>query len=69
MLSPTPPTSSTPIRQSHSETTQSSSPCGEVHVIVGLMFAGKTTTLLRRIQAESNNGRCWRLSGYARHLQ
>ncbi|KAE8715144.1 Thymidine kinase [Hibiscus syriacus] len=57
MLSPKPPISSTPSQQSHMETTQSSSPCGEVHVIVGPMFAGKTTTLLRRIQAESNNGR------------
>ncbi|KAE8686664.1 Thymidine kinase [Hibiscus syriacus] len=51
------PTSSTPSQQSHPETTQSSSPCGEVHVIVGPMFAGKTTALLRRIQAESSNGR------------
>ncbi|XP_042479319.1 thymidine kinase a-like [Macadamia integrifolia] len=30
---------------------------GEIHVIVGPMFAGKTTALLRRIQTESNNGR------------
>lgn len=30
---------------------------GEVHVIVGPMFAGKTTTLLRRIKTESCNGR------------
>ncbi|XP_023883274.1 thymidine kinase a [Quercus suber] len=30
---------------------------GEIHVIVGPMFAGKTTTLLRRIQSESSNGR------------
>ncbi|KAJ9686864.1 hypothetical protein PVL29_015634 [Vitis rotundifolia] len=30
---------------------------GEVHVIVGPMFAGKTTALLRRIKSESNNGR------------
>ncbi|XP_060972681.1 pentatricopeptide repeat-containing protein At4g16470 isoform X1 [Cannabis sativa] len=29
---------------------------GEVHVIVGPMFAGKTTTLLRRIQSEKSNG-------------
>ncbi|KAL4313028.1 hypothetical protein GQ457_01G046410 [Hibiscus cannabinus] len=54
--SPTPPIFSIPSRQSHTETTQSS-PCGEVHVIVGPMFAGKTTSLLRRIQAESNSGR------------
>ncbi|XP_023767214.1 thymidine kinase a isoform X1 [Lactuca sativa] len=30
---------------------------GEIHVIVGPMFAGKTTTLLRRIKSESSNGR------------
>ncbi|XP_057954439.1 thymidine kinase-like [Malania oleifera] len=30
---------------------------GEVHAIVGPMFAGKTTALLRRIRAEDNNGR------------
>lgn len=37
----------------------SSSSCssGEIHVIVGPMFAGKTTTLLRRVQAESSSGR------------
>ncbi|GMJ14128.1 thymidine kinase 1b [Hibiscus trionum] len=57
MPSPTLPITSIPSRQSHTDTTQSSSPCGEIHVIVGPMFAGKTTTLLRRIQAESNNGR------------
>ncbi|KAL2901567.1 hypothetical protein RDABS01_026649 [Bienertia sinuspersici] len=34
-----------------------SSSSGEIHVIVGPMFAGKTTSLLRRIQSESNNGR------------
>ncbi|CAL1352116.1 unnamed protein product [Linum trigynum] len=32
-------------------------PSGEIHVIVGPMFAGKTTSLLRRIQSESENGR------------
>ncbi|XP_073023174.1 thymidine kinase a-like [Primulina eburnea] len=30
---------------------------GEVHVILGPMFAGKTTALLRRVMAEANNGR------------
>ncbi|XP_076882766.1 thymidine kinase a-like [Bidens hawaiensis] len=30
---------------------------GEIHVIVGPIFAGKTTSLLRRIQSESSNGR------------
>ncbi|KAF2292385.1 hypothetical protein GH714_021698 [Hevea brasiliensis] len=30
---------------------------GEIHVIVGPMFAGKTTSLLRRIKSEGNNGR------------
>lgn len=32
-------------------------PSGEIHVIVGPMFAGKTTALLRRINSECNNGR------------
>lgn len=34
-----------------------SSPSGDIHVILGPMFAGKTTTLLRRITAQSSNGR------------
>lgn len=41
---------------SQAELPQSSS-SGEIHVIVGPMFAGKTTSLLRRIQAERSNGR------------
>ncbi|KAK1439778.1 hypothetical protein QVD17_05598 [Tagetes erecta] len=32
-------------------------PSGELHVIVGPMFAGKTTALLRRIKSECINGR------------
>lgn len=36
---------------------------GEIHVIVGPMFAGKTTTLLKRMKSESSNGR---LDGYFR---
>ncbi|XP_075668849.1 thymidine kinase a [Castanea sativa] len=36
---------------------RSALPSGEVHVIVGPMFAGKTTALLRRIKSEGNNGR------------
>lgn len=32
-------------------------PSGEIHMIVGPMFAGKTSTLLRRVRAESVNGR------------
>ncbi|KAL3627314.1 hypothetical protein CASFOL_028677 [Castilleja foliolosa] len=32
-------------------------PSGEIHVIVGPMFAGKTTTLLKRMKTESINGR------------
>lgn len=39
----------------HTEASQS--PSGEIHVIVGPMFAGKTSTLLRRIKSESSNGR------------
>ncbi|KAJ4828511.1 hypothetical protein Tsubulata_049614 [Turnera subulata] len=31
-------------------------PSGQVHVIVGPMFAGKTTSLLRRVQAETDRG-------------
>ncbi|KAL3643318.1 hypothetical protein CASFOL_014133 [Castilleja foliolosa] len=34
-----------------------SAPSGEIHVIVGPMFAGKTTTLLKRMKTESTNGR------------
>ncbi|CAA0837019.1 Thymidine kinase [Striga hermonthica] len=30
---------------------------GEVHVIVGPMFAGKTTALLRRVMSEADSGR------------
>ena len=30
---------------------------GEIHIIVGPMFAGKTTALLRRVQAEAGTGR------------
>lgn len=32
-------------------------PSGEIHVILGPMFAGKTTTLLHRVQSERINGR------------
>ncbi|OAY71245.1 Thymidine kinase [Ananas comosus] len=32
-------------------------PYGEIHVIVGPMFAGKTTALLRRVRSEADNGR------------
>jgi len=32
-------------------------PSGEIHVIVGPMFAGKTTALVCRIKSESNTGR------------
>ena len=35
----------------------SSCTSGEIHVIVGPMFDGKTTTLFRRIESESSNGR------------
>uniref|UniRef100_A0A6N2JZE3 thymidine kinase n=1 Tax=Salix viminalis TaxID=40686 RepID=A0A6N2JZE3_SALVM len=39
----------------HSKSSRSTS-SGEIHVIVGPMFSGKTTTLLRRVQAEINDG-------------
>lgn len=42
-----------------------SPPSGEIHVIVGPMFAGKTTALLRRIQSQSSNGRSFMLCFYA----
>ncbi|KAD3066614.1 hypothetical protein E3N88_34494 [Mikania micrantha] len=32
-------------------------PSGQIHVIMGPMFAGKTTDLLRRINSEGSNGR------------
>lgn len=47
--------------QSRAVQTDASS-SGEIHVIVGPMFAGKTTNLLRRIQAEKNNDRLVRYS-------
>ena len=51
-----PPPHQTPINPLPS--TLSSSYCsGEIHVIVGPMFAGKTSSLLRRIHSEVNNGR------------
>ncbi|XP_076915242.1 thymidine kinase a-like [Bidens hawaiensis] len=49
------------LSYSSSSTTAANARChqtdGEIHVIVGPMFAGKTTTLLRRIKSESSNGR------------
>ena len=30
---------------------------GSIHLIIGPMFAGKTTALLKRVQAEANDGR------------
>ncbi|XVE87659.1 hypothetical protein DITRI_Ditri19aG0005800 [Diplodiscus trichospermus] len=56
MPSPTAPFFSISSRKLHIDTSLSPSSCGEIHVIIGPMFAGKTTTLLRRIQSESNNG-------------
>ncbi|KAF8410831.1 hypothetical protein HHK36_003368 [Tetracentron sinense] len=40
---------------SRTEASQSSS--GAIHVIIGPMFAGKTTALIRRLKSESNNER------------
>ncbi|XP_021719809.1 pentatricopeptide repeat-containing protein At4g16470-like isoform X1 [Chenopodium quinoa] len=42
--------------QQHPSSSPPPSSCGEIHVIVGPMFAGKTTSLLRRIQSECSNG-------------
>ncbi|KAK6918758.1 Thymidine kinase [Dillenia turbinata] len=52
-LNPIPTMSS--LRSSLSE--KSVTPSGEIHVIIGPMFAGKTTALLRRIKTEGSNGR------------
>lgn len=38
-------------------TEASKQPSGEIHVILGPMFAGKTTTLLHRVRSESLKGR------------
>ncbi|XP_057512605.1 pentatricopeptide repeat-containing protein At4g16470-like isoform X1 [Actinidia eriantha] len=53
-LKSTMPSNSIETRSLHTEASQS--PPGEIHVIVGPMFAGKTTTLLRRIKSESSHG-------------
>ncbi|XP_045805732.1 pentatricopeptide repeat-containing protein At4g16470 [Trifolium pratense] len=46
------------ISKSQNRTFQAStSTSGDIHVIVGPMFAGKTSSLIRRIQSESNSGR------------
>ncbi|PHT30849.1 Thymidine kinase [Capsicum baccatum] len=45
------------VRVLNSESLGKSEGSGEVHVIVGPMFAGKTTTLLKRIKSERSNGR------------
>ncbi|KAL5581714.1 hypothetical protein UlMin_014156 [Ulmus minor] len=45
------------FRNDHVSSASAPRTSGEVHVIVGPMFAGKTTSLLRRIRAESSNGR------------
>uniref|UniRef100_A0A2P2Q969 Thymidine kinase n=1 Tax=Rhizophora mucronata TaxID=61149 RepID=A0A2P2Q969_RHIMU len=45
------------LRSKAFSSSSSSAHSGEIHVIVGPMFAGKTTTLLRRIQTEADHGR------------
>ncbi|KFK27631.1 hypothetical protein AALP_AA8G408300 [Arabis alpina] len=52
--------SSSSTRESHTKPTSPSSSFsspGEIHVVVGPMFSGKTTTLLRRILAERELGK------------
>ncbi|GFY91622.1 thymidine kinase [Actinidia rufa] len=49
------PSNAIETRSLHTEASHSHP--GEIHVIVGSMFAGKTTTLLRRIKSESSNRR------------
>ncbi|XP_043688782.1 thymidine kinase a-like [Telopea speciosissima] len=48
---------STSVKSSNSRMKAPRFSYGEIHVIVGPMFAGKTTALLHRIQTESKNGR------------
>ncbi|KAI6704148.1 hypothetical protein NL676_013284 [Syzygium grande] len=59
-LRPKPCPDNPPIRCLH-RSSQMGAPrspsSGEIHVIVGPMFAGKTTGLLRRIELESSSGR------------
>ncbi|KAK7245964.1 hypothetical protein RIF29_40818 [Crotalaria pallida] len=49
-------TTPSPCRTFQTDPSRPSS-SGEIHVFVGPMFAGKTTSLLRRLQSESSNGR------------
>ncbi|KAL3646066.1 hypothetical protein CASFOL_011246 [Castilleja foliolosa] len=51
-MSPPPPSVALDLTGSHAHRLP-----GEVHVIIGPMFAGKTTALLRRVMAEADNGR------------
>ncbi|KAK6917845.1 Thymidine kinase [Dillenia turbinata] len=56
--SPQPSNSVVPSRRSSFQSEGGSHfSSGEIHVIVGPMFAGKTTTLLHRIQSERSKGR------------
>ncbi|MFS7933617.1 putative thymidine kinase [Helianthus anomalus] len=41
----------------HNDQDQIAKSTREIHVIVGPMFAGKTTTLPHRIRSEATNGR------------
>ncbi|KAK7831951.1 pentatricopeptide repeat-containing protein [Quercus suber] len=67
-VSPTCSIHSIQSRGVHTEQLTPPSPPGEIHVIVGPMFAGKTTTLLRRIQSESSNG-SFQVEPYKSYLQ
>ncbi|XP_075647406.1 pentatricopeptide repeat-containing protein At4g16470-like [Castanea sativa] len=67
-VSPTYSIHSIQSRGVHTEQLTPPSPPGEIHVIVGPMFAGKTTTLLRRIQSESSNG-SFQVKPYKSYLQ
>ncbi|KAK7303390.1 hypothetical protein RJT34_14295 [Clitoria ternatea] len=55
LLRRNPPPFSSLIRSLQTDPTPP--PSGEIHVIVGPMFAGKTTSLLSRIQSETASGR------------
>ncbi|PQP92822.1 thymidine kinase a [Prunus yedoensis var. nudiflora] len=48
---------SIPLTSDSAASVPSTRTSGEVNVIMGPMFAGQTTALLRRIKSEGNNGR------------
>lgn len=58
-LTNSPPNCSSPSNYGHNRglCSDNNVASGEIHLIVGPMFAGKTTTLLQRMKLASSNGR------------